>query len=270
MRAFWMGLTLLSLLGALAAGCGTVRKEEGAPVDDTAAEDDTPPGTIKLIEYEKKTAELLMATAKLEELQGDMDGLERRLRTICADYPNHIVCDLHKQAEFARQAFCADENFTKHVDEIVQACAQGACKQVDEAQLLSRAQYMTLLQKLPHKLLLFRSAETRLDGDDKKELQQFLDAIRGDEGYIIIVGRASREGQWRDNLRYALDRAESARAYLVDSLGFDQSRVGYITYGHEKMYLTQLDAERLATKKLSEREANRSALVFTYPCWAKK
>jgi len=257
------------VVAGLLAGCATT-KADPPPEDKTVVDDNaTPPGMVRMVEYEKKTAELLMATAKLEELNQDIDGMERRLRTICADYPDHVVCDVHKQAEFARAAFCSDDNFTTHVDEIVSACQQGACKEVDEAQLLSRTQYMTLLEKLPHKLITFGNAKTRLDQTDERELQQFLEAIRGNEGYIIIVGRASREGPWRDNLRYALDRAENTRQYLVTNLGIDDTRVGYITYGHEKMYLTPLDAERLATKKLSQREANRSALVFTYPCFKK-
>ncbi|TNF28094.1 MAG: hypothetical protein EP329_18460 [Deltaproteobacteria bacterium] len=257
------------VVAALFTGCATTKTEK--PPEDKVVVDDnaTPPGMVRMVEYEQKAAELLMATAKLEELSGDIDAMDRRLRTICADYPDHVVCDVHKQAEFAREAFCADENFTTHVDEIVSACQQGACKEVDEAQLLSRTQYMTLLEKLPHKLVTFGSAKTHLDKADQRELQQFLEAIRGTEGYIIIVGRASREGPWRDNLRYALDRAENTRQYLVTNLGIDDTRVGYITYGHEKMYLTPLDAERLATKKLSQREANRSALVFTYPCFKK-
>jgi len=260
---------ILGVVASLVGGCATTKTVTPPPDDDdVAAEDATPPGMVRMVDYDQKAAELLLATSKLEDLQGDVDAMDRRLRTICADYPDHVVCDVHKQAAFAREAFCSDDNFTSHVDEIVTACQQGACKEVDEAQLLSRTQYMTLLERLPHKLLTFRSADTRLDKTDQKELQQFLEAIRGEEGYII-VGRASREGPWRDNLRYALDRAENARQYLVTSLGFDENRVGYITYGHEKMYLTPLDAERLATRKLTEREANRSALVFTYPCFKK-
>ena len=36
------------------------------------------------------------------------------------------------------------------------------------------------------------------------------------------------------------------------------------------MYLTQLDAERLTDKTLTEKQANRSALVFSYPCYEGK
>ena len=54
---------------------------------------------------------------------------------------------------------------------------------------------------------------------------------------------------------------------MVDQLGVDAKRVGYITYGHDKMYLTRLDAERLSGKKLTVKQANRSALVFSYPCY---
>ncbi|MEM8933093.1 MAG: hypothetical protein AAGE94_18040, partial [Acidobacteriota bacterium] len=56
------------------------------------------------------------------------------------------------------------------------------------------------------------------------------------------VGRASREGPWRDNLRYALDRAESTRSYLVDTLGVSNDRVGYFSgvYQHVGSRFTQI------------------------------
>ena len=54
---------------------------------------------------------------------------------------------------------------------------------------------------------------------------------------------------------------------MVNQMGMDKDRVGYITYGHEKMYLTDLDAERLSKRKLTIKQANRSALVFAYPCY---
>lgn len=263
--AWTLGGVMWAMIGA---SCATTPPPP-PPEEVAEEEDEVPPGMVRLVEYEEKTQALLEASQRLEELETNVDDQRRRLARVCADYPEHVVCDVHQAAAFARDAFCKDANFTEHVDEIVRACHQGACKQVDEAQLLSRTQYMTLLQRLPHKLLTFKSADTRLDANDQRELQQFLEAIRSEGGYIIIVGRASREGPWRDNLRYALDRAENTRAYLVDQLGFDAERVGYITYGHEKMYLTPLDAERLTTRKLSAREANRSALVFSYPCYSK-
>ncbi len=260
-------LLTLTLALTLSVGCATTKPTPPPePKVEEPKEAPLPPGAVSLLEYEQKTAELLQATAKLETLEEDIDAQRRRLRTICADYPEHHVCDVHKAADFARAAFCKDVNFTEHVDEIVRACHEGACKQVDEAQLLSRGQYMTLIQRLPHKLITFKSAGSRLDKKDKKDLQQFIEAIRGEGGYVIIVGRASREGPWRDNLRYALDRADNTRSFLIDNLGLSSDRVGFITYGHEKMYLTQLDAERLAQNKLSTRQANRSALIFSYPC----
>ncbi|MCC6620121.1 MAG: OmpA family protein [Deltaproteobacteria bacterium] len=254
---------------AASAALGCAGNKETVKPDDTPApeEEPTPPGFVKVVEYEAKTRELIAATEKVEALQGDIDEQRRRLQVICADHPKHVACDLYSAQAFARKTYCEDQGFTQHVDGIVSSCNQGACKQVDEAALLSRTDYMTLVQHLPHKLVTFKSAQTTLDANDKKSLQQYLEAVRGDEGYIIIVGRASREGPWEDNLRYAVDRAEAARKYIVETLGFDQSRVGYITYGHEKMYLTDLDVERLSEKKMSTTEANRSALIFTYPCF---
>lgn len=261
-------LPLLALAGLSLAtwSCATKPKVQ-EPAPEVGEEAPTPPGYVKVVEYEAKTKALLEATDKLEGLQSDVDEQRRRLQVLCADYPKHVACDEYAKAEFARRAFCEDANFTTHVDDIVKSCHQGACKQVDEAQLLSRTDYMTLVSHLPHKLITFKSADTNLDKKDQASLQQYLEAVRGDEGFIIIVGRASREGPWNDNLRYALDRAESTRKFIVENMGIDASRVGYITYGHEKMYLTEVDAERLSERKLSTREANRSALVFTYPCY---
>jgi hypothetical protein len=84
---------------------------------------------------------------------------------------------------------------------------------------------------------------------------------------VIVVGRASKDGNWRQNLKLALSRAENTRKFSVEELGLNAGRVGYITYGADKMYLTALDAERLSEEKLSETQANRSALVFAYPCF---
>jgi len=231
-----------------------------------------PPGPSKeqltILELEKKTRQLLETSDALFSLQGKHEEHVRRLKVICADHPDHQVCDVHKARKYALEAFCSDQEFVGHVDAIVNACHQGACKQVDQAELLTRSQYMTLVTKLPHKLVTFGGGKTRLDRKDKKHLQQFVEALGSDSGggYMIIVGRASKDGPWRLNLRLALDRAENTRRYIVETLGVDANRVGYITYGHSKMYLTALDAERLSTKKLSVRQANRSSLVFTYPC----
>jgi outer membrane protein OmpA-like peptidoglycan-associated protein len=226
-----------------------------------------PPGMIEVVKYEEKTRQLIDTTEKLATAEGTLDEQRRRLQVICADYPEHGVCAEQTAARYALDAFCAEPEFKGHVDEIVKACHQGACKQVDQAELITRTQYMLLTQNLPHSLVTFPAAGTKLDKEDQRQLQQFVEQVRADKGYLIIVGRASKDGPWRKNLQYALDRAEQTRQFLVDTLGIDKSRVGYITYGHDKMYLTDLDAERLTTRKLSITQANRSALVFAYPCF---
>jgi outer membrane protein OmpA-like peptidoglycan-associated protein len=210
---------------------------------------------------------LVEATEKLETQGQSLDEQRRRLQVICADYPDHAVCSVQSAFALAREAFCEEEEFVKHVDAVVAACHQGTCKQVDEAEIISRTDYMLLTQRLPHSLVTFRAAETKLDKKDKEQVQRFLESGQGDKGYVIVVGRASRDGNWKQNLRLAVDRAEATRKMLVDELGLDPKKVGYITYGNEKMYLTSLDAERLAGKKLSVKQANRSALVFAYPCF---
>jgi len=254
--------TLIVTLAALASACATVAPPPPAPIEETPSEN-----TVSLLEYETKTRQLLQATEQLMEVQDNADELRRRLNVICVDHDDHHACSTHRSAEEARKLFCADTDFTGHVDEIVAACHQGQCKQVDQAQMLSRTQYMTLIQRLPHSLITFKARDTKLDRTDKMKLQSFLESLRADAGYIIIVGRASRDGLWRKNLEYALGRAESARSFIVNDLGMDQNRVGFITYGHEKMYLTDLDAERLSSRrKLSVKQANRSAFVFAYPC----
>lgn len=247
------------LLGAslLIAACGTTKPEKSP---EQVQEE------VRILKLEAKAQQLVDTTQKLDTMRGKADELRRRLTTICVEYPDHDACSEQTAAHYARAAFCADKTFTSHVDEVVKACHQGACKQVDEARLLKRAQYMTLIQRLPHALVLFGTARTKLDRNDKKQLQQFLDQLEAEGGYLIIVGRASKDGPWRKNLKLALSRAEETRQYLVDSLGYPQAKVGYITYGHEKMYLTELDAARLTSKKISLRQANRSALIFAYPC----
>lgn len=251
-------LLATTLLGA----CGGPPKR----TDPLPAESDDP-GQVTIVEYEKKTKELLETSKKLNELRGNVDEQSRRLAVICADYPDHQVCQPQTQAEYAREAFCSDPEFTEHVNRIVDACHQGECKQVDQAEQISRSEYMILTQRLPHLLITFNASSTALDAKDKTRLQQFVETVRGERGYMIIVGRASKDGNWRDNLKLALGRAEGTRKYLVESVGVDQHRAGYITYGADKMYLTQLDAERLSEEKLSPTQANRSALVFSYPCY---
>ncbi|MFT7581960.1 MAG: outer membrane protein OmpA-like peptidoglycan-associated protein [Myxococcota bacterium] len=262
----WTLVVITGVLGLTVAACATAPPPPPPP-PPVPVEPIVPPGMVTMIEYDAKAKALVDASERLETLNNDIDEQRRRLTTVCVDYPDHVVCQPQTEASFARKAFCEDANFTEHVDEIVKSCHQGQCKEVDEARLLSRTQYMTLIQRLPHKLVLFKSANARLDRNDKKMLQQYIETIGAEGGFVIIVGRASKEGPWRANLRYALDRADTTRSYLVDELGLDANRVGYITYGHEKMYLTDLDAERLSDKKLTPRQANRSALVFAYPCY---
>ena len=110
----------------------------------------------------------------------------------------------------------------------------------------------------------------------EKEKPQIVIVATPDHAHAVIAMAAMQLGKHvyvQKPLTRTVSEAraltEAARKYIVESLGFDQSRVGYITYGHEKMYLTDLDVERLAEKKMSSTEANRSALVFTYPCYVK-
>ncbi|MCA9542115.1 MAG: OmpA family protein [Myxococcales bacterium] len=264
MRSIWMACTLALTLSA----CGGTQKPDTLENEDESEEgSEADAQKLQIIEYEKKAAALVAATEQLGQLQGQLDEQQRRLSIICADYPDHDVCQPHTAAAYAREAFCADPEFTQHVDEVVNACHQGECKQVDQAAQISRAQYMLLTQRLPHTLVTFNAARTALDRNDQQQLQRFLEVLQGEKGYVIIVGRASKDGNWRKNIEYAVKRAESTRKYLVDQLGIDPRRVGFITYGHEKMYLTALDAERLSEKKMSVKQANRSALVFSYPCF---
>ncbi len=264
-RSFATTALWVATVALFAGGCssGTVIEEKKPEAP--------PPGMISVVKYEKKTQQLMDATLKLGAMRNNVDELRRRLQVICADHADHTVCQPQTAAEYARKAFCADAEFTKHVDAVVNACHQGQCKQVDEANLITRAQYMTLVQRLPHSLVTFGASRTKLDRRDRRQIQQFVETIGADQGgYVIIVGRASKDGSWRKNLKLALDRAENTRKHIVDQLGIDTNRVGYITYGHAKMYLTGLDAERLTKRRMSVKQANRSALLFAYPCFDKK
>ena len=258
-------MLLLTAAFTLPIGCATAPEKKGpTPLELATAENN-----MLRVEMADRTRALLDATDQLNTLESDIDEQRRRLRNVCVDHPEHIACSLHQAAAFARETFCSDAEFTAHVDGVVASCQQGQCKQVDEAQLLSRSNYMTLVQRLPNSLVTFGAGKTGLDRRDKRQLQQFLENIEGEKGYIIVVGRASKDGSWKKNLRLALNRAENTRKFIVDDMGLDFDRVGYITYGHEKMYITELDAERIDERKLSVRQANRSALVFSYPCHAK-
>jgi len=261
LRIFYLVLSVLLLC---AVGCATAPPEPQGP---TPLESALSENQMLRVQMEERAQKLMQTTDALRDLEGNLDEQRRRLRNICVDYPEHQACSLHQAAAFAYDTFCKDEEFTAHVDGVVSACQRGQCKQVDDASLLSRSNYMTLVQRLPHSLVTFKAGRTRLDRKDRMQLQQFLENIEANRGYVIVVGRASKDGSWKKNLRLALDRAENTRSFLVNEMGLNEDRVGYITYGHEKMYITELDAQRLSEKKMSTRQANRSALVFTYPCY---
>lgn len=251
-------------VAVLCCACGGTQKPEEQTLE--GGEDQK----ITIVDYEQKTKALLETTNKLGELHGQLEEQRRRLDLICVDHPDHHVCQPQTAARDAKEAFCRDPEFTKHVDGVVASCHQGECKQLDDAAEISRGDYMLLTQRLPHSLITFGASATKLDNGDKASMQQFLETLGGERGYVIIVGRASKDGPWKLNIKLALQRAENTRKYLVETLGVDQSRVGYITYSDEKMFLTELDAARLTDKKLSVKQANRSALVFSYPCFEGK
>ena len=252
--------TVFFLLCIGLCACATTQPKPDAPSGPSKEQ-------LQFIELEQKTAKLLQTSQKLHSLQQNHEEQRRRLAIICADHADHQVCQPQSDRDYALRTFCGDRSFVSHVDEIVGACHQGQCRQVDDASMLKRIQYRTLVSRLPHKLVTFGSSSVKLDRRDKREVQQFIEAIQAQHGYVIVVGRASRDGPWRKNVRLALNRAENTRQYIVNELGMDAKYVGYITYGHEKMYLTTLDAERLSGKKMTIRQANRSALIFSYPCF---
>ncbi|MGK0359031.1 MAG: outer membrane protein OmpA-like peptidoglycan-associated protein [Bradymonadia bacterium] len=240
----------------------------GARQADTVAQPaDVDPRFVEIVKYEKTTQQLIDTNDKLQAVRGKVDEQRRRLALICNDHPDHGVCQPQTQAAYARAAFCEDREFTDHVDKVVDSCHQGMCKQLDQAAMISRSNYMLLTTRLPHSLVTFGPSSTRLDKKDQTQLQRFVENIGAEGGYVIIVGRASKDGPWKKNVELAIKRAESTRLHLVNQLGINEQRAGYITYGHEKMYLTELDAKRLTKRKLNTRQANRSALVFAYPCF---
>ena len=256
-------LSSLSALSALSA-CGP------SPTEVKLAQTEERERLIKL-QYQEKTQALLDKSAELKGVTDQLSEQQWRLRAVCTDHPDHGACAPFTDLSKAQEAFCKDPFFVKHVDLVISSCHQGQCKQVDNAQEINRSQYMLLTQSLPHTLVTFNASDTKLDRVDQQQIQGFLELLDGAKGYVIIVGRASKDGDWRTNMRLAIDRAEHARAFIVEKMGIDASRVGYITYGDEKMYLTELDAQRLSggKKDLDEKQANRSALIFSYPCFKK-
>lgn len=221
------------------------------------------------LKYQKKTEALIQNSKKLQSITHELSEQQWRLKAVCRDHEDHEACAPYTALHKARDTFCSDRFFVKHVDLIINSCHQGQCKQVDSAKQIDRGQYMLLTQSLPHTLVTFRANDTKLDRKDRKQIQSFMELLEANKGYVIIVGRASKDGNWRNNVRLAVDRAESTRSYVVNQLGIDEKRVGYITYGDEKMYLTELDIQRLQgkKKKLNIKQANRSALIFSYPCF---
>lgn len=228
-------------------------------------------GREKLVslKYQKKTEELLEKSKLLQDVTHKLSEQQWRLKSVCSDHPDHEACAPFTALSEAKETFCKDRFFMKHVDLIIDSCHQGQCKQVESARQIDRGQYMLLTQSLPHTLVTFRANETKLDRKDSEQIQRFMELIEGSKGYVIIVGRASKDGNWRTNVQLAVNRAESTRSFIVNQLGLDEKRVGYITYGDEKMYLTELDIQRLQgkSKKPNVKEANRSALIFSYPCF---
>ena len=221
------------------------------------------------LKYQKKTEALIQNSKKLQSITHELSEQQWRLKAVCLDHEDHEACAPYTALNKARDTFCSDRFFVKHVDLIINSCHQGQCKQVDSAKQIDRGQYMLLTQSLPHTLVTFGANGTKLDRRDRKQIQSFMELLDATKGYVIIVGRASKDGNWRNNVRLAVDRAESTRSYVVNQLGIDEKRVGYITYGDEKMYLTELDIQRLQGKKkrLNIKQANRSALIFSYPCF---
>src|SRR5688500_17419723 len=104
-------LPFLLFAAAALAACGGPRKQTtleddpGATSGDPEADDS---GTVEIVKYEKKAAELLEATNKLNQLQGTLEEQVRRLQLICVDYPDHQVCAPQTAASYAREAFCSD------------------------------------------------------------------------------------------------------------------------------------------------------------------
>lgn len=223
------------------------------------------------LQYREKTQALIEKSEKLKSVTDQLSEQQWRLRAVCSDYPDHKACAPFTDMTQARDTFCKDRFFVTHVDLIINSCHQGQCKQVDSAKQIDRTQYMLLTQSLPHTLVTFNANQTKLDHRDQGQIQSFIELLNASKGYVIIVGRASKDGNWRNNVKLAVDRAESTRSFIVDQMGIDKSRVGYITYGDEKMYLTELDIKRLGgNKKLNVKQANRSALIFSYPCFDQK
>lgn len=258
----------LMILCTCTVACNTKLKKQ---LKDTQSENQRIQDQNKLIQlqYKAKTNQLIQTSEKLNTVKTTLEEQQWRLSAVCTDHPNHNACAPYTNAQSAKEVFCKDPNFVKHVNQVIKSCHQGQCKQLDQAQQIDRNQYMMLLEGLPHSLVTFKANQTALDRKDKKGIQKFLELLGGVKGYVVIVGRASKDGAWRHNIKLAVQRANSARKYIVNTMGVSPKKVGYITYGDEKMYLTALDIERLSKnkKRLSTKQANRSALIFSYPCY---
>ena len=157
----------------------------------------------------------MKTSEQLNQIKGTLEEQQWRLSAVCSDHPDHQACTPYTNASEAKTIFCKDPFFVKHVDQIIQSCHQGQCKQIDQAQQIDRNQYMMLMQGLPHTLITFKANQTKLDRRDRTDIQKFLEVLGGVRGYVVIVGRASKDGAWKHNLKLAVNRAESTRKYIV-------------------------------------------------------
>ena len=81
MRIAILSMTLLWLVGC---GARPEVKPAEEPLNPEAKK-------IILLEYEKKTKELIKTTKTLNAMRETLDDQRRRLTVICADYPDHDV-----------------------------------------------------------------------------------------------------------------------------------------------------------------------------------
>ena len=111
---------LLCLCSVLSSACGP------SPAEIQLKESQTREKLVSL-KYQKKTEELIEKSKKLQDITHKLSEQQWRLKAVCSDHSDHEACMPYRALSEAKDTFCKDRFFVKHVDLIINSCHQGQC-----------------------------------------------------------------------------------------------------------------------------------------------